>query len=196
MRIEYTPTDLEKTHALGAVYYEIQQFCRCVELQLLLWMQPSTDQAIKNAYLESMLVHVCVLKDFFEGPRTSDNVLSSDFGFSTAPLGLPEEYETRINKELVHLTYSRAKRLTIEQKRWKFVLLLPLIDRSIEFIDSRSKEELDRLVEFRGRHGIVPLSWMNLKQALVALRLWARQQSSTTVSTTSSSSCLEVQEAV
>ena len=199
MRVEYRPTAVAKTHALGPVYYEIQQFCKSALLRL---DAPSfTPEA--NAYLESMLVHVRVLTDFFgratrptRNGEELDDVLSCDFKFPATPLGLPEDYQTRINKELVHLTYTRATRVTNEEKNWEFVPLVRLVNRCIEFMDSRSKEELDRLVEFRGHHGTVPLSWMNLKQALVALRLWARQQSSTTVSTTSSSSCLEVQEAV
>ena len=159
-------------------------------------LPPSALQAIKNAYLESMLVHVRVLKDFFErstrkfNPKTQqeqDDVLSSDFGFRAAPVGLPEEIQTRINKELVQLSYSRSKRVTIEEKNWNFAPLLPLVIRSIEFIESRSQEELHRVDEYRAQNGVKPLasSWTNLRERLAALRLTL--QSSFRAATTSSS---------
>jgi hypothetical protein len=186
--------DTEKLQALGNIYYEIEQFYYCIVLRTSL--PPSALQAIKNAYLESMLVHVQVLKDFFErsirkfNPKTQqehDDVLSSDFGFPAAPVGLPEEIQTRINKELVHLSYSRSKRVTIEEKNWNFAPLLPLVIRSIEFIESRSQEELHRVDEYRAQNGVKPLasSWTNLRERLVALRLTL--QSSFRAATTSSS---------
>ena len=77
-----------------------------------------------------MLVHVRVLKDFFEQKNRKvrrdgknevelDDVLSSDLGFPATPLELPEEYQARINTEIVHLSYSRARRLTTQQKNWQ-----------------------------------------------------------------------------
>jgi hypothetical protein len=115
-KVTYTPDEDEQLRALGNIYYEIEQFYNCIVLQM--YMSPKTNQAVKNAYLESMLVHVRVLKGFFEQPsrrvdrktqQEQDDVLSSDFGFNKAAItvGLPQETQTRINKELVHLTYSR-----------------------------------------------------------------------------------------
>src|SRR5215468_6524119 len=160
--IPYTPTDDEKLHALGHVYYEIEQFYNCIVLQGLQVQMPNGtspeiqkafQKAFQNACLESMLVHVRVLKDFFEQAsrrvdrktqQEMDDVLSSDFGFKKAAtiVELPQETQRRINKELVHLTYSRQKRETFDEKKWDFDPILPLVMRCIEFMQSRTDEEL------------------------------------------------------
>src|SRR5262249_60049057 len=119
-------------------------------------MPKETFRAIQNAYLESMLVHVRVLKDFFEQPsrrvdrktpQEMDDVLSSDFGFKKAAIivELPQETQRRINKELVHLTYSRQKRVAFDEKKWDFDPILPLVMRCIEFMQSRNDEDLKRI---------------------------------------------------
>ena len=113
----YSPGEDEMLHALGHVYYEIEQFYWCILLQSQ--MPKETFRAIQNAYLESMLVHVRVLKDFFEQPsrrvdrktqQEMDDVLSSDFGFKKAAIivGIPQETQTRIWRQMIvpapHLT--------------------------------------------------------------------------------------------
>ncbi len=169
------PDEIQKTHALGVVYYEIEEFCYCC---FQLKENASLDQSSKNALIESMLIHVRVLRDFFERSTRSrlkgeeqDDALSTDFGFPNRSLNLPEDYSGRINKDVAHLTYSRAERVTPEQKGWDLPALLPLVERSMEFIDSRSEEELRRLAEYRLSNNITPLlSWPNLRLSLLNLR--------------------------
>jgi hypothetical protein len=83
---------------------------------------------------------------------------------------LPADYGTRINKEVAHLTYARAQRLTRKDKEWDPVAFLPVIVRSLDFIDSRSEEELHRLEEFRKAKGMEPLSVPVLEDGLSRLR--------------------------
>jgi len=190
----YTPGEDEMLHALGHVYYEIQQFYWCIVLQSQ--MPKETFRAIQNAYFESMLVHVRVLKDFFEQPsrrvdrktqQEMDDVLSSDFGFKKAAMivELPQETQRRINKELVHLTYSRQKRVTFDEKKWDFDPILPLVMRCIEFMQSRTDEELQRMDVYRVQKGMDPLApaWANLLNQLL-IPLSVAMQKSLTATTT------------
>ena len=172
--IPYKPALYEKTHALGTVFYEIQQFCKCA---MRLHSNPRLDQHLKNAVLESMLLHVRVLQDFFErGSRTQrnhqelDDVLCSDFGFPTNDLGLSDGIRNRVNREVAYLSYGRALRVSTEDKNWEFAGFLPLILRCIEFVVSRSKDELQQLQEYRARNVMVPISWDGLGQDLTELK--------------------------
>src|SRR5262245_479409 len=108
--IPYTPDEVERTHGLSAVLYEMQQYCICMN-----WLRELADLSLQNALVESMLIHVRALQDFFEATsrRTwrgieHDDILSSDFGFPARPLALPTDYRSRINTELAHLSYTRA----------------------------------------------------------------------------------------
>ena len=56
------PDEIQKTHALGVVYYEIEEFCYCC---FQLKENASLDQSSKNALIESMLIHVRVLRGLF-----------------------------------------------------------------------------------------------------------------------------------
>jgi hypothetical protein len=142
--VPYIPTQEEKTAGLGAAFYEMGQFCNC-----LAYLPQPLDQAVKNALTESVLIHVRVLLDFFERRNRRkdrsgaeyDDVLSSDFGFPPAPVALPEHYRSRINTEVAHLSYARARRLTLKDKTWETGAFLPLVIRSIDFIETRSEEE-------------------------------------------------------
>jgi hypothetical protein len=77
----YRPSPEEKADALGSVFYEIQRLWASSHLA-------GEPAPVMNAFLESMLLHVRVLLDFFEresrsrfGPRAArkenDDVLSS-----------------------------------------------------------------------------------------------------------------------
>jgi len=159
----------EKLAGLGAALYEMQQFCNCVK-----WLTQPLDQTIVNALIESMLIHVRVLLDFFEkrGVRKDefDDVLSLHFGFPAEPVDLRPDYRLRINKEVAHLSYARAKRLTQKGKLWERAAFLPLVIRCIAFIDSRSEQEIRELERFRAQHGMGPLSPVHLKPLLSDVR--------------------------
>jgi hypothetical protein len=172
----YIPTPDEKTAGLGAAFYEMQQFCNCVRV---LWT--ALDQAAENSFLESMLIHVRVLQDFFQKDRRRlfkgtelDDVLSKDFGYPSASIPLRADYESRIDKEVAHLTYTRAQRLTRQQKEWDPVAFLPLVIRCIlfiEFIETHDEEILRRLEQFRVKHDMPELSSTQVKGALSQIRV-------------------------
>jgi hypothetical protein len=164
----YTPSEIEKDRALGDVFYEIQQ----------LWISThlTTDNPlVNNAFLESSLVHVRVLLDFFERSKRStwrdgkeyhenDDVLSVDYEFEARPINITEIYRQRLNKDLVHLAYSRGSRLP-ESRGWpREEVVIPIIERSIEFIDCLDEEKINSTV------GVSIAQWKELRQNLEALR--------------------------
>jgi hypothetical protein len=168
--IRYNPTTTEKADALGSVFYELQQ----------LWLSShliGEPQAVMNAFLESMLVHVRVLLDFFErdqrstyrselGPTENDDVLACDFGFQASPVDLNRTYRARLNKDLVHLAYSRNTRQLPDEKAWpRRDVVRPLIERAIEFIDSLDDATLD------GARGTTVADWRGLRDNLFKMRV-------------------------
>jgi len=152
--------------ALADVFYEIQQLLESSQLA-------SNDPLVMNAFLESWLVHVRVLLDFFERNRRSiyrhdgdrrenDDVLCTDFGFSAKPVGVHRKWRGRLNKDLVHLSYSRGDRKWPRGKEWpKREVVLPLIKRSIEFIDSLDPTVLADVP------GVSARQWADLREKLV-----------------------------
>lgn len=167
MAKRYTPTDEDKAEALGSVFYEIQQLWASSHLI-------GRQALVMNAFLESMLVHVRVLLDFFErdtrsvfGPPSNrsenDDVLSTDYGFGARPVDLHPQYRTRLNKDLAHLSYSRNKRQLPGDKSWpRQEVIRPLIERCIEFIDSLGEDAL------RQGRGASLSDWQRLREDLVA----------------------------
>ena|SRR2546426_1124591 len=166
--IRYTPTEEQKVEALGSIFYEIQQLCYAAQLD-------HNAQPVKNALLESALVHVRVLIDFFEKrkrstfkadgrPTENDDVLAADYGFPATPLNIAQRYRERLNKDLVHCSYSRNRRRLPEAKTWPVRdLALPLLERSIEFIDSLQEEVLKRV-------SMIPTTeWRQLRNDIDAL---------------------------
>ena len=185
----YPVTDKEKIPALGAALYEMQQFCNCVEV-----LRKGPDQVTENAFLESMLIHVRVLQDFFQkGTRRHrkgkelDDVLSKDFEFLPEPIPLRPDYESRIDKEVAHLTYSRARRITRAEKEWEPDAFLELVIRCIkfiEFIETHDQEILRDLEQFRAKHPIPALHPAQVKAELTKMRvsfeITAQRKSSST----------------
>ena len=151
--VRYTPTEDQKIEALGSIFYEIQHLYFVIQYR-------ADDQTLNNACLESALVHVRVLRDFFEGSKRStftrsgqrtenDDVIARDYGFAPKPLNIAQCYRERLNKDLVHLSYSRNRRRSPDAKTWPVRdLTLPLLERSIQFIDSLPEEALNRNFRF------------------------------------------------
>jgi len=173
-RLPYPITQEEKDHALGTVFYEIQQFSRN-SIRLL---APDLDPGMTNVHLEAMLIHVRALLDFFQekerGMRKDghefDDVLSKDFEFPAERVDVPPETKHRLNTEVAHITYTRIKRVTPEQKKWPLSNFEPLVVRCTEFIRSRTEEEVRRCAEFRSRNGMPLISWSELKWELMQLQ--------------------------
>jgi hypothetical protein len=144
------PSNSQRKDALGHVRYEIEQL-----VELTAKYQPITKpiRLGDNAELETLLLHVRVLLDFFQhGTRTRkprkriflfslwfiqlslgeaeelDDVLAMDFEFKARDIPIPKKHQGRLNKELAHLTYSRAG------ARWVIVdIAKPLLERCKEF---------------------------------------------------------------
>jgi hypothetical protein len=113
----FTPTSTQLCDALEHIYYEIDQFLQAGLIS-------TSDDWINNALLESSLVHVRALLDFFEKSVRShrngqelDDVLSIDYGFPSQVVPVAGIYRERLNKDLAHLTYSRTER-SLQDKCW------------------------------------------------------------------------------
>jgi len=120
----YTPTDDELSKGLHAVFYEIQQLAFTPMLS-------TPDAGINNAIVESRLLHVRTLLDFFEdAAKQKDDVLAVHYGFPSRPIEEVEAvYRERLNKDLAHLTYSRTRR-TQSDKQWPYDrVVVPVIER-------------------------------------------------------------------
>jgi hypothetical protein len=97
-------------------------------------------EAVKNALLESFTIHARnVLKFLYDSEKTAkpDDVLASHFVVSSVNpstweqqrpglVTVLEEVNSRVNKEIVHLTYARLKRR--KNKEWRFLELAKEID--------------------------------------------------------------------
>ena len=128
----YTPSPNQLKEALEHIYYEITQ--------LIGTLITSNSIVLNNALVESRLIHVRALLDFFQKPGRTvmkgnelDDVLCSDYGFITQPLAITAEYQERLNKDLAHLTYSRSQRLP-KDKPWPHEnVVVPLLERFRQF---------------------------------------------------------------
>ncbi len=162
MATAYEPTVEEKRAALGHVYYEIKQF---MDTNYGSRSGTSTSgvsgrqNVLDNAVLESCLLHVRILLDFFETSRSKrfkDSVLAEDYGFDARDVGIEDPYRTRLNKDLAHITYSRIG-LGPLRKAWPPEKILPpMLIRLQEFIE----DLLDNYLSANSPHAI-PL-WRDL----------------------------------
>ena len=136
---EYHPTDSEIKQAIELIYYEIKQLIDSTYL-----FQEAKEAKNKNAFIESELVHVRILIDFFENEkRRWDDILVSDYGFHPKNIDISDSDRTRLNKDLAHLTYSRLSR-SQEDKNWNpNIVVLPILIRASTFIKFLLNEYLD-----------------------------------------------------
>src|SRR6266487_2029383 len=73
---------------------------------------------LKEAIFLSFFVHARVLIHFFQDSKgRSDDVFSSDFGFSPVKLPLPVGVTARFGKDMMHLTTKRLRH-TLTSKPW------------------------------------------------------------------------------
>jgi hypothetical protein len=66
---------------------------------------------LKEAVFLSFFVHARALIHFFQRKqsRWPDDVFSSDFAFTPAPLSLPSDVDTRFGKDMMHITWQRLR---------------------------------------------------------------------------------------
>jgi len=88
---KFSPSECQRIEALERVRYEIAQltqlcyFFRAVKAMRVEQSKAEFRELIQNAWLESVLVHVRNLMDFFTidtADRHKDDVLAADFGFA------------------------------------------------------------------------------------------------------------------
>ena len=115
-----------------------------------------TEQVVRNARVESTLIHSRALLEFFEREsRTKDrkgyekdDVLLADYGFSPTKVDINPNYKERLNKDLAHFTYS--ERVTQDQKEWNYKELVhPILLRAKDFIEHLLKNYPDLTLERR-----------------------------------------------
>lgn len=107
---KFKPSSAQLKETLEHIYYEISQ--------LIGTLIETDNEVMNNALIESRLIHVRALSGFFKKTRSKhyktnkeqDDVLSSDYGFASQRVGIQDSYKDRLNKDLAHLSYSRAKR--------------------------------------------------------------------------------------
>lgn len=134
------------------------------ELNMLFFLRPElseamrggvrsiTDTYLTNAILESFLVHVRNIIDFFYNlsPR-GDDVIAGDFISNWRELSPPitallSETKERSNKHLVHLTYARID--LEESEEWQFEKIEKDIKKVLkEFFENVSEEHLNSKIE-------------------------------------------------
>jgi hypothetical protein len=129
---KFTPSAAQLKDSLEHIYYEITQ--------LIATLTASNNIALNNALVESRLIHVRALLDFFQKSGRSimkgnelDDVLCSDYGFASQPVAIPVDYQERLNKDLAHLTYSRSQRLPKEKPWPPDKVVVPILERSRQF---------------------------------------------------------------
>jgi len=94
---------------------------------------------LRKAVIESFLLHFRALREFFEkhpdmrqvrNRNEDQSILSSDYGYDAKKLDwLDKLTERRLNKDLAHLDYSRAKREDL--KKWHTAYLFTHMKREL-----------------------------------------------------------------
>jgi hypothetical protein len=161
-KIQFTPTAAQLKGALQHIHYEIAQL-----LVTLIAIRNDEGCALcrkrlSNALLESRLIHVRTLLDFFQmTPKRrceKDYVLSSDYGFRSQTIDMPPRCRQRLNKDLAHLTYSRSE----YQTKWPVdQIVLPILTSCSAFCEhlisfylpTNCSDQLERWTEL--------LNWIN-----------------------------------
>lgn len=125
----YKPDAEKRMKALDDLQYEIQQLVGTLR-------PPTGDTIVDRAILESRLLHVRNILDFFgRAECEKDDVLATHYVFPHSPVIIDSKYDVRLNKDLAHLTYARTDR-ALSEKPWPTDLVVaPVLERCDEFID-------------------------------------------------------------
>jgi hypothetical protein len=172
VRNTFAPTDEQKLAALGHIFYEMQAFaglCRIDSGQITYAPNEQLGGVLRKTYAEAMLMHVLTLLDFFECSIRkrasyafrSDNIISEDFGFPHRTPLIADALRDRINKEVVHLSYSRPPLADLDAP-WDWPRIVqPIAARCLAFVEH---------VEVDSRRVSDPnLRWDSLKRDLRGL---------------------------
>jgi hypothetical protein len=128
----FAPSTQELIDALPHIRYEISSFLTVPEFD-------RTDFHITESVQFRRMAHARSLMDFFgkavrsNNPK-DDDILATDYGFPSQPIFSPPDEgaaRDRINKHLMHLTFSRL-RLPPSDKLWPIDRLFPPIARTAQ----------------------------------------------------------------
>jgi hypothetical protein len=121
----------------------------------------------------SRLAHARVLYGFLQTPKSSryrDDVLAEDFGYPAQPgILLPSDKE-RLDKDLMHFSYSRLRHTPVT-KPWPPTILANLLDPAVAFMRFIRDERQDLFSNAAEAH-----FWSELINALCSgrqLQLWS-----------------------
>lgn len=127
--------------------YELQMFLATTQMMII--GIPNDQVDLKNAVLESFLIHLRNLIHFFYASKPSqDDVFVQDFFEPSTPMVIPAKSSTletaqkRANKEIAHFTYTRNWK-TKEDKQWVLhILTAEMTLLFIKFLKSVPKEHI------------------------------------------------------
>jgi hypothetical protein len=149
---KFIPTDEQLINMLPHIHHEINQMTET------LWTDTSIREnllgsacqiQLENALWESCLIHARILLDFYEFEKRRsrydkemDDVLSSDYGFRAQKVEIVAHYRDKMNKDLAHLTYSKADRTFNKCQLPITMVFLPLLQRCALFTEHLLSSEL------------------------------------------------------
>jgi hypothetical protein len=147
--VPFKPTQAQREEAVGHVLYEIEMFLLAPHLR-------PQDTVFKSVVSESYLLHARILRDFFQEERKHDDIVCDDYGFHRDDLHVPDEIQTRFDKSLAHLTYSRNKYGKESPKEWINKEFRPHIlaraQKFLEFLLTESAVEISPAWRSRAAH--------------------------------------------
>jgi len=142
-----TITAQERQQATGDVFYEASML---YTVYCHYWAVPGKRPDLSkwpwlhNCAVESTLVHVRALLDFFEKTRTPsegkpprvEDVLAEDYGMPHFKFSeIPGEIRNRINTRIMHISYGRTRVLPSE-RNWRFESFIPhILKRAARFFE-------------------------------------------------------------
>lgn len=125
LRVSDELTDVQKQFRV--VLYDIDMLCGCKELWGIAQQDPlrvnrREDEVLRNALLESFLIHARCLADLVSGKGDSRDLQVEEFvneefsksGARASGCSFYSKYKTRINKWLAHQDPSRAQHLNLQ----------------------------------------------------------------------------------
>jgi hypothetical protein len=142
---KFIPTDAQLLNMLPHIHHEICQMTETLWTGASMLNDLSSNSCqmqLENALWRSCLIHARILMDFFEFEKRRtryekemDDVLSVDYGFQTQKVEIMPHYRDMMNKDLAHLTYSRADRTFTECLSPITKVFLPLLQRCVLFCE-------------------------------------------------------------
>lgn len=123
-----TPSNEEIYAAFKHTLYEIEMFVGAPKVAC-------NNVVVSSALTESYLLHARILCEFFQKDPIRDDISCQHYGFEKDCLGVPDELETRFDKCLAHLTYTRLKHEDEDTKQWIHDAFRPqILKRSHQFL--------------------------------------------------------------